>query len=73
MILINLLCLRAVLNIVTYNILFECQEHVGKQDQEISVHDGINRSITKALVHVYQPKGSPGILTSQYDMILPSP
>ncbi|XP_056691768.1 probable galacturonosyltransferase 7 isoform X2 [Spinacia oleracea] len=36
------------------------REHVGKQDQEISVHDGINRSITKAPVHVYQPKGSPG-------------
>lgn len=36
------------------------KEHAGKQDQEISVHSGINRSITKAPIQVHQPKGSPG-------------
>ncbi|XP_021762147.1 probable galacturonosyltransferase 7 isoform X2 [Chenopodium quinoa] len=36
------------------------KERVGKQDHEISAQDGLNRPITKAPMHVYQPKGSPG-------------
>uniref|UniRef100_A0A803LXT4 Hexosyltransferase n=1 Tax=Chenopodium quinoa TaxID=63459 RepID=A0A803LXT4_CHEQI len=36
------------------------KERVGKQDHEIFAQDGLNRSMTKAPMHVYQPKGSPG-------------
>lgn len=52
--------LRAVLIVVTYNILSECQEHIEKPDQEISVHSGINKSTTKAPMQDLQPKESHG-------------